>query len=247
VKSSPMCLALVLLGILSNVPAQAQAPERQGIVFVADGSGDTTSITDNLGPILHAHGYAVHTIRWSQWGQPAKDHRDFASQVSAGECLARKIAAHRASFPRERIYLIGFSAGTHVILTATRSLPEEAVDRIVLLAPTVSQYHDLRPALRCSRGGIECFWSSEDQVAPTATDVLGNADRLPGRAAGERGFAIMPAHYPDAHLYNKLRQYAWSPSWRHWGHRGGHSAFTDQPFLAGAVMPIMLASETAKR
>jgi pimeloyl-ACP methyl ester carboxylesterase len=214
-------------------------PPKQGIIFIVNGSGDDTAITDNLGSILGARGlpFVTHTVRWCQWARPAKDHLDYATQVQAGHALAAKITWYRGAYPNEKIYVIGQSAGTHVVLTAARCLPADSVDRIVLMGASVSQYHDITPALRCSRGGLDNLCSSRDQVLDIAVDLVGNADRLPGRAAGLFGFKL--AH-PHDELYKKLRQYYWDESWSCWGHHGRHVDYTSAAFLDGAIVPLMI-------
>lgn len=233
----------LFLTIIPTTVANGQGVAKLGILFVVDGSGDDTSIADNMPPILHMRGVplAVHSIRWCRHGLPAKDHRDHAAHLDHAGRLASKIAWYRATYPNEKIHVIGHSAGTHVVLAAMHSVPPGSVDRIVLTGPTVSQLHDLRPALRASRGGIDVFFSSEDQVAQLAQEFVGNADRLPGRSAGETGFVIPPPTEPDAHLYRNLRQYRWTPDWRAFGHRGGHLDFPTARFLDSAVLPTMLS------
>jgi pimeloyl-ACP methyl ester carboxylesterase len=217
------------------------APQPPAVVFVVNGSADDTSVSDNLRVIIDARCLPLraHTVRWCRWMSLRKDHVDFGAQLVAADKLAAQITAYRAFFPREPIYVIGHSAGCHVILAATRLLPPGAVDRIILLAPSVSQCHDLRPALRCSRDGLVVFWSSEDGLLALGSEWLGNADRLPGQSAGLTGFAFPAPTFPDAQLYRNLRQYAWCPALAWTGHDGRHYGWTRVPFLDAYVVPLL--------
>lgn len=237
-----LLLSATLILPIAAPNAHAQ-PTRTGIIFIVNGSGDNTSITDNIGPVLHHRcvPLAVHTLRWCPTGTPAFDHLGYEAQMESAAKLADRIATYRALYPKEKIYVVAYSAGTHVALAAARKLPADSVDRIVLMAPNVSRYHDLRPALRASRGGIDHFYSGEDQVASIFVDSLGNGDRLPGLGAGEVGFSPPPPGCPDAHLYQKLRQHRWNPHWRTWGHHGGHAGFTRETFLDAVLLPTLLA------
>jgi pimeloyl-ACP methyl ester carboxylesterase len=206
-----------------------------------NGSADDTSVSDHLGVIIDARclPLATYTVRWCRWISLRRDHSDFAAQLLAADRLAAQITAYRTLFARDPIYVVGHSAGCHVILAATRLLPPGAVDRIILLAPSVSQCHDLRPALRCSRQGLDVFWSSEDVLVSVGSELLGNADRLPGKAAGVTGFACPPPTFADAQLYRNLRQYGWCPELAWTGHDGRHYGWTRVPFLDAYVVPLL--------
>jgi pimeloyl-ACP methyl ester carboxylesterase len=155
------------------------------------------------------------------------------------------VANYRHAFPDRRIYLVGHSAGCHVILAAAAYLPANSVDHIVLLAPSVSACYDLRPALRCARGGIDSYFSREDNVLITATGWYGTADGHTGAIAGLVGFACPHPASSDAGLYAKLRQFGWDRSVARTGYLGGHYGATRSAFLASYVLPRMMAGGTA--
>jgi pimeloyl-ACP methyl ester carboxylesterase len=225
-------------------PAPA-APPRMGVVIVVSGVCDDTDISDNLPQILFDRKLplAIHTIRWCRWGVPGKDHKDSDARAKAASRLANYVKNYRALCPREKIYLIGHSDGTHIILSATDSLPANSVDRIVFMASTVSYSYDLRQALRCSRGGSDAIFSKQDNVVTNCIDHFGTADGRSVQAAGESGFAILPPAHPDAGLYRKLRQYCWDECMAWTGHRGGHNDFQCIGFLDAYVVPLMLSGD----
>jgi pimeloyl-ACP methyl ester carboxylesterase len=239
-----LALALAILLPSAALGQTPGVPQRLGIIFVANGSGDNASITDGLGPILQMRRVplAMHTTRWCPTGFFALDAAAYRTQLDQAAGLAQQIVWHRRTYPNEKIYLMGYSGGTHVALAAARLLPPDTVDDIVLLAAGVSQYHDLRPALRASRCGIASFYSSEDKFAAIISEMVRNNDRIPGYSAGEFGFPVPPPTHPDAALFQRLRQYAWDPTWRAWKHYGGHSGYVRPEFLDGVVLPILLAS-----
>jgi hypothetical protein len=181
----------------------------------------------------------VETIPWCRYGKATWDHTDYEAQMAAAKNLAVMIQHYRQVCPNGPVYLIGHSAGTHVVLEAAGSLPPDTIERIALLAPSVSNHYDLRAALRASRRGIANFYSTQDEVVSLGVAMLGTADRRSGKPAGETGFAP-PPNCPDADLYCKLRQYYWRPEIaRATGHLGGHNGFTRAGYLEACVLPLL--------
>ena len=88
--------------------------------------------------------------------------RSPALPLEEGQRLACRVTALRQASPAAEVYLVGHSAGCAVVLAAAESLPPGGVNRIILLAPSASLDYDLRPALRCARGGIDVFYSDRD-------------------------------------------------------------------------------------
>src|SRR5947207_2649584 len=80
---------------------------------------------------------------------------------------------------------------------AAEFLPPDSVERVVLLAPSVSAEYDLGPALACAREGIDVFHSGRDRAyLGLGVRLLGTADRHWSDAAGRVGFRV-PAACPD--------------------------------------------------
>jgi pimeloyl-ACP methyl ester carboxylesterase len=237
-------LGMALLGTWGTRPAAAFPGEPiQGVLFIVNGSGDSTTLSENCENILDKHRYPLRpcTVRWCRWADMAKDHCDYYAQVTAAQRLANVLTTYRSAHPHEKIYLIGHSAGTHVILAAANQLPPDSVDRIVLLASSVSYCYDIHNALRASREGIDAMYSREDQIVARGTDWLGTADDQFVQAAGAVGFLVPPPTDPEAGLYIKLRQYRWHPNVSWTGHMGGHNGFTLEKFLDAYVFPKMLS------
>ena len=102
-----------------------------------------------------------------------------------GEILERKAAE-----PGRRVVLIAHSAGCAVALAACDELPIDAVDRVILLAPSVSTGYDIRPTLWSAKEGVDVFCSKKDWVAlGFVVKVVGTTDNFwSGSAAGRLGF-----------------------------------------------------------
>src|SRR5262245_6960312 len=150
-----------------------------GVVFVANGSGDFRTVSANLGRVVADTSAPLEgvTVLWSHGlGRYVIDHVHHANHLDRGARLAAEVAAYRRAYPGRKVCLVGHSTGCAVVLAAAERLPANAVDRIVLLAPSVRVSYDLRPALRTARGGIDVFYSCEDRV------VLGLCMRLVGTA-----------------------------------------------------------------
>jgi len=218
-----------------------------GVVFVANGAGGEPTLTENLTEALRAARMplAVDTTHWSLNRGSIVDHTSSRRHVEAGAWMAAKVQAFRKAYPDRLVILMGHSSGTDVVLRAAEMLPENSVDRIVLLAPSVACNFDLRQALRSTRGGIDVYWSSEDGVLELAMDYVGTADGQKGVAcAGRVGFAVPPRTCPDAALYCKLHQYRWNDRLQRYGHFGGHYGWVRTRFLQQVIVPSLMVSET---
>jgi pimeloyl-ACP methyl ester carboxylesterase len=233
-------------GYRPEVYRALSAPARPavGVVFVANGSGDFRTVSRNLSQVVAETGapLQIETYVWSHgYGRYVIDHVDHDNHLDHAYLLASQVAAYRQACADRRIYLIGHSAGCAVVLAAAEMLPRDSVDRIILLAPSVSTAYDLRRALCTARHGIDVFHSSEDRVIlGLAMQVVGTADRLSRTAAGHDGFTPVITCPGDAALYGKLRQHPWDPVVEWTGHNGGHYGSNRQDFLKAYVLPLLL-------
>jgi pimeloyl-ACP methyl ester carboxylesterase len=225
----------------------AGGPPCEGVVFVADGSGNLHGTFDGLARVVAETCQPVWVLRvgWSHGtGRVFCDLHGRSNQRTKGQGLAAEVLQYRATHPGGRICLVGHSAGAAVVLAAAEALPPGAVDRIVLLAPAVSPGYDLRPALVCSREGIDCFHSHRDSVSRLLA-VVGTADGSWVCSAGRGGFRTTPHTAADALLYQGLRQHAWHREAGDPGDNGGHFCWTRDAFLRASVLPLLLGSHCA--
>jgi pimeloyl-ACP methyl ester carboxylesterase len=214
-----------------------------GVVFVANGSGNVHTVSDNLGQIV-AHTGTPLQIQSFEWSHGDRryiyDHVDHDNHLCQGERLAADVCAYGRACPGRRIYLVGYSSGAAVTLAAAERLPPASVDRIVLLAPAVCVCHDLRPSLRTARCGIDVFYSPRDRfVLGVGMRTLGTADRCCRVAAGQYGFTPVVSCPEDAALYGKLRQHPWDPVVEWTGNTGGHYGSDQAGFLRAYVLPLL--------
>jgi pimeloyl-ACP methyl ester carboxylesterase len=227
-------------------PIAYTAHQPVGVVFVANGSGDFQTVSENLTQVFEASGTPldIATFAWSHgYGRMLLDHVDHCNHLEQGRCLALQVAAYRQANPDRRIFLIGHSAGCAVILAAAELLPSGTVDRIVLLAPAVSDAYDLRPALLVARSGIDVFHSSRDNfILGACMLIVGTADGATRTAAGRCGFTPITSSPTDAVLYAKLRQHPWDPAVEWTGHSGGHYGSNHAEFLSAYVLPLLVSS-----
>ncbi len=247
-------LALLVAAVLTAVSGcatihheayrPAACPCSQAVVVVADGAGgfECTSaalrevITEDHLPI------AVETLDWTHGcGRFLADQIDYDHARTEGARLAEFVRARRQSCPDSPIYLVSHSAGSAVVLAAAECLPPDSVNGIIFLAPSVSADHDLRPALRCSRGGVDVFYSARDWgYLGAGVGLVGTADRHWSAAAGRVGFRPAATTPEDAALYaTRLRQHAWDRSVRWTGNRGGHYDCHEPCFLRAYVLPLL--------
>jgi pimeloyl-ACP methyl ester carboxylesterase len=258
----PACLLPLLAGCCAaGVPAEVHHPPAcpeqravlltpvpawEGVVFVANGSGDYRSVSTNLSQVMAetATPLQVETALWShgRWRYLA-DHLDHANHLNQGRQLAAQVVAYRQACPGRRVYLVGHSTGCAVVLAAAEGLPVDSIDRVVLLAPSVCVSYDLRPAPRSARAGIDVFYSGEDRaILGLGMGIVGTAEGGCRSAAGLRGFSPVIASTADAALYEKLHQHPWSPAFAWRGHDGGHYGSTQPEFLRAYVLPLLRSS-----
>ena len=216
-----------------NVPVGA-------VVFCADGAGGfggtTAALRQNLGPSSPVR---VEEFDWShgKW-RMLSDHLDRGNIAEQGRRLARAVQAQKKSRPDVPVYLVGHSAGSAVVLVAAESVPAGAVDRVVLLAPSVSSSYDLRPAL--SRTRVDAFISRSDWwILGVNMRLFGTTDGRWTTTSGRVGFRPVGTAPCDVALYARLRQHAWEPSMAATGNEGGHYGSFEAGYLRAYVLPLM--------
>jgi len=197
---------------------------------------------------------AAYADNWSTGLGMIPDHCDRGNHLRAGICLAQKVMLWRKHYPHARIVLVGFSTGAHVTLLSTFYVPPGSVDRVILLAASVSTDYDLRSALHASREGVDSFYSNQDSTLPTAVDFLGSqcpgglclvtqpggtADGKRCPMAGTIGFNGGLARQLEPQLFCKLRQYGWNPAWERVHHDGDRHGYAHTDFLEAYVMPLV--------
>jgi hypothetical protein len=241
-----MCLLALPLALA--VPGQSDAVpcgKAKGIVFVADGAAGQGLLVDRLNELVNNPGLPlnVQQVYWSTLNEPT----DFQSQYNfavTGKQLAGRIMEMRRTCPTQKIYLVGYGAGTTVILKAAEQLPPNSVTRIILLAPSVCCSYDLRPALNSSCEGIDSFYSPNDEILRLAIRKYGTTDvgvRGATSAAGLSGFHVMNGTPQDQALYAKLRQHRLVESPDRQIH-SGHLGYMNPNFLRTRVVSIFEAS-----
>jgi pimeloyl-ACP methyl ester carboxylesterase len=221
----------------------APPPQATSIVFCADGAGGFSATTETLRETARAARLPIRVEmidwshgRWRVW----MDHLHHANIVEKGRILAVQLRQWRAQQPGLPIHLVGHSAGCAVVLAAAEEMPAGSLERIVLLAPSVSSCYDLRPALASTRQGIDVFSSRSDWfVLGFGMRISGTTDRRWTSAAGRVGFEPVGTTPADAALYTRLHQHFWEPSQAWTGNRGGHYGSFEEKFLRAYVLPLL--------
>jgi pimeloyl-ACP methyl ester carboxylesterase len=246
-STSPLILVpFVLAGCATShqeVSNQFRAPNSRGIIFAADGAGGFEATSVALRQAVQETGLPlqVDAVDWSHgYGRFLSDQMDWGHAKAEGQRLAARVAAFRQACPAGDVYLVGHSAGCAVVLTAAEALPLGTVNRIVLLAPSVSADYDLRPALRCARYGVDVFLSSRDVFyLGIGVAITGTADRRwTCPAAGRTGFHPIIEAAEDTTLYCKLREHCWNPCVEWTGNHGGHYDGYKPAYLRAYVLPL---------
>ncbi len=231
--------AFAVQAAVGTASANATSPIRH-VVYVADDQGQQGGLVDNLNQVINVNGLPLYTDQflWSTLFETTDHQGQYNFQVK-GQQLAARVLRMRQSCPQIKIYLAGFGAGTTVILKAAECLPPNTVTRIILLAPSVSQYYDLRLALLSSVEGIDSYSSDADLLLRCETKKFGTTDSgkkngVP--AAGTVGFYPRVGSTTDAQIYTRLRQH-FPTEYSDYSH-GGHYGYIHLNFLQTQIIPL---------
>ena len=251
-RVAAIALAVPVIGLVvgcagtrpeSPTPARASPAAVRGIVFVAEGAGNIGVTSRMLRQVVGDEGYPLRVVKveWSHGtGRVLADQTDYDHARAEGRRLAGRVEECRRENPGAAVSLVGYCAGSAVVLAAAESLPPEGVETIVLLAPSVSCRYDLRRALRGTRRGIDVFHSECDVVfLGLGAALVGPADRRWGGAAGRTGFRAEPVSAEDRVLFAKLRQHPWTPRQMKAWHLGGHGGTQKAAFVRAYVLPLL--------
>lgn len=226
-------VALIAGPVAAATPATA---DHRPLVWIADGAGDLKGCSNAFthANMLGGGPLELAVFPWSHgYRRLLLDQIDGRHARLQGARFAQRILERSRLEPGRRVILVGHSAGCAVVLAAGDCLPSGSVDRIVLLAPSVSTGYDLRPSLAASREGIDVFCSKKDWVAlGFVTRVVGTVDRRWGPAAGRRGFNLQCESIGARHHF-WTAEVAWT------GHSGGHHGMHAPAFLENYVFPLI--------
>lgn len=231
--------------------ANASQPEKidaRPLVWVLDGAGDLKGCSSAMIAASTAANYPVELapFQWSHgYRKLYADQTDAEHTREQGQRLAAAILERKAREPGRRVVLAAHSAGCGVALAAGDALPMDAVDRVVLLSPSVSTGYDVRPTLWSAREGVDVYCSRKDWVAlGFVVRVVGTTDRarLSG-AAGRWGFQPRGSKALDDIEAARLRQHFWNEDMAWTGHTGGHHGVNSPDFIRNYLFPLMLAQK----
>lgn len=244
-----MFRTLTTLTLLLTAPAVARDSDRgpvpssadaRPLVWVVDGAGDLRGCSTALTRVNMPAGNPVELcpFPWSHgFRRVLIDQIDLPHAKMQGARLAAKIRERQALDPGRRVVVVAHSAGCAVALAAGECLPADSVDRMLLLAPSVSTDYDIRPALRAAREGLDVFCSKKDRLAlGVGVRMVGTTDKFLGAAAGLHGFKMSGSPVQDAEA-TRLRQHFWSAEMARTGHTGGHYGVHAPAFIQAYLFP----------
>ena len=186
--------------------------------------------------------YAIELYDWTSPLGPLHSQCALTRNRQQAARLAARIALYQQEHPERPVVLIAHSGGTAIAVWAAEVLPAgHKLDRIILLASSLSPQYPLEGALLATRRGIVSFHSERDNVwLGLGTWLFGTMDRRYTHAAGMTGFRI-PEEQRQASHYRKLSQVAYRPVMANSGHDGGHFSVAASEFVAAYVAPLAAA------
>jgi pimeloyl-ACP methyl ester carboxylesterase len=226
-------------------PVRTELP----LVWVVDGAGGLGGCSHALtaANTLGGNRIEIAPFPWAHRHQKLLlDQIDLPYARQQGARLALAIRERQMREPGRRVVIVAHSAGCAVALAAGETLPPDTIDRMVLLAPSVSTGYDIRPAMRSAREGLDVFCSKKDWVAlGFVTRVVGTVDRTWARAAGRHGFDVAMIARQDEGELERLRQHFWTSELAWTGHTGGHHGMHTPAFILTYLYPLFVARESS--
>jgi pimeloyl-ACP methyl ester carboxylesterase len=187
----------------------------------------------------------VERFHWG-CGRVVKNFCHQDTHQDAAQRLAARVSALCEEKTYDRIYLLGFSAGTSIAIATAEQLPPACLEGVVLLGSGISSSHDMSRALQATRGGIDNFYSDVDLTILLGALLFGASDTLPFPAGGTYGFRMQTPGEAATVVMPRLRQHRWNPTMVTSGHLSNHLGYTRVAFLRDYVVPLMVARpETA--
>ena len=218
------------------------------LLIIVDGAGDLKGCSSAIKKSMDQFQdrLDIQIFPWSHGHYKIyRDQCDIAHSQRKGKELAELILSSHRLQPEREICLMSHSAGCSVSLSCCTWLPDKILSNHILLAPSVSDRFNIRPALNSSRRGLDVFCSFRDRWAlGIGVLLVGTADaNHDRRAAGRFGFQVMPRNSDDAHVFENLHQHFWSKEDLKLGNNGRHHSMFSPAFLQAKVLPLILNSE----
>jgi hypothetical protein len=222
------------------IPAKPHPWDGKTIVFVANDVGGSTTFGDNLRDAASDAqcGLVVHTISWCRKTSSKADYIDRQGQLRAAARLAERVYCLQGECPHSHFVLVGFGAGSRVVVAAAEQLPPGTLDRIVLLGSSLSFRYDLQVAALATCGGIDSFFSKEDGALQEWEIDYGTVDGQKGPTGGRIGFRNP---WDPNCPHPNVRQYRWRGEY---GGTGGHYYWTTLYFQRRTLVPLLAAPVT---
>jgi pimeloyl-ACP methyl ester carboxylesterase len=241
-----VCIATV--SFLTGCSLQdLQTPQRmdKGLVIILPGIEGRSFLNENLARGLDEGGVsmAIEIYDWSAHvpGGFLINIADYERNKDEALRLVERIKDYRHDHPSAAIHIVGHSGGGGLAVMAVERLPKDIrVSSVILLAAAISPTYDLRPALSHSHYGIFNYYSPYDAVfLRIGTNVAGTIDRQHSQAAGAVGFQPVLGDKKDRALYKKLHQIEWNAEMRWASNFGGHTDWTNPPFVRKYLAPLI--------
>lgn len=221
--------------------------DHEAVVYIIDGAGGSGFTPVIIRRVLEGLPYQVKHFRWGTgYMRIISDLTNRENMRKKSDELSESIAEYRKEHPNHLIYIVAKSAGTAVALNALAKLPEDTVERVILMSPAVSPTFPLADALRAVRGDAISFCSSKDVLfLHVGTSLFGTADGIKGKGAGLRGFS-RPTEYALAAQYAKLHEIHWEPSMMKLMHFGDHSGNSMPLFVQRFILPLLKGADVSE-
>lgn len=232
-----------------GLPEFVRPGEREIVMFL-DGVGGFQFIPLLARKILREADHPISST-WFRWQTPVPglmlvDLMWRSRNQRSASLLADKLLALHRDQPEAKLHIVAYSGGTAVAVFALELLKGRVpIETFVLLAPAISPTYNLGPALRCVQRAYVMMSCMDTWLLGAATRIFGTMDRRRVRSAGLIGFQMPAGLSPeDRQAYKRIRLVEWCEDFRRYGHRGGHTGWTQVPFLRQHLRGL-LAGQTS--
>ncbi len=231
----PIIVALTVIGVGGRRRWDTPRRRKRGLIIILGGVEGPSLYARAMATGILRSGWrgAVHVYRWNAGIPlfrvfPNLMHGRHHRRSAAG--LLELIRDQRARFGDTPISILAQSGGCWI---AVRTLEElegaDAINRAVLLGPSIWPGYDPARAARGCRGGMVSIGGPGDFFfLGLGTTTFGTSDRHFGPSAGLLGWRREAEGFADVR---------WRPDWLRFGYVGNHITAVSPAFIRHVVAP----------
>jgi len=237
----PIIVALTVFGVGGRRRWDTLRRRKRGLIIILGGVEGPSLYARAMAAGILKSGWrgAVSVYRWNSGIPllrvfPNLTHRRHHRRSATG--LRELIRDHRARFGDTRVAILAQSGGCWIAMQALEELDgSDAIDRAVLLGPSIwPGYDPARAARGCREGMISIGGPGDYFFLGLGTTTFGTSDRHFSPSAGLLGWRRKAVGFADVR---------WRPEWLRFGYVGNHITAVSPAFIRHVVAPWLTGAD----